>query len=107
MPGFVVHQGAGVQCVHAGLARPTVVTPRVKVMGMAVVTVTPPYTVAGCPFPAISGGSPPCVTANWSSGSARVTSMDVPLVVSTSTSVCAPNGTPLVILATQTRVSAM
>lgn len=108
MPGFVVHQGAVVQCVHAGLARPTVVVPRMTVMGMPVVTMPAPYTVAGCTFPAMtSGGSPPCLTANWSSGATRVTSMGSPLLVSSSTSVCAPNGTPLLILAIQTRVSAM
>ena len=107
MPGFAVHQGAVVQCAHMGVATPTVVSPRVTLMGMPVVTLANPYAVAGCTFPAMtSGGSPPCATAQWTSGAVRVTSMGSPLVLQSSTSVCTPNGTPLVVMSTQTRVSA-
>jgi hypothetical protein len=107
MPGFVVHQGAVVQCAHAGAAQPTAVSPQVTVMGMPIVTITAPYSVAGCTFPAMtSGGSPPCVTAQWSTGATRVTSAGSPVVLQASTSVCSPNGTPLMIISTQTRVSA-
>jgi hypothetical protein len=76
-------------------------------MGMPIVTIASPYTVAGCTFPAMTVGSPPCVTAQWTSGAARVTSMGSPVVIQSSTSVCAPNGTPLLVVTTQTRVSAM
>lgn len=107
MPGFVVHQGAVVQCAHVGLAEPTVVSPRVTVLGMPIVTVPGPYTVAGCTFPAMtSGASPPCVTAQWTSGAVRVTSMGAPVVLLDGTSVCTPNGTPLIPVTAQARVSA-
>jgi uncharacterized Zn-binding protein involved in type VI secretion len=105
LPGFIVHQGAVVLCVHAGTAEPATASPQVTVMGMPVVTLSDPYTVAGCTFPAMTTGSPPCVTAQWTSGAVRVTSMGSPVVLQTSTSACAPNGTPLMPSTTQTRVS--
>ncbi|MES2741993.1 MAG: hypothetical protein V4754_13715 [Pseudomonadota bacterium] len=106
MPGFVLHMGAVVQCTHAGLANPTSVNPRVTVSGQAIVTLINTYSVAGCAFPAMSGGLPPCATAQWTMGAARVTSMGQPVLLQTSTSVCVPTGTPLIISATQLRVSA-
>lgn len=105
MPGFLLHQGAQVQCTHAGQAQPTVPNPRVTVSGQSTVTMSPPYTVAGCPF--VSGTVPtPCVTGQWTTAALRVTSMGQPLVIMGSQSVCVPNGTPLMILMTQTRVTA-
>lgn len=107
MPGFVVHQGAVVLCTHAGTAQPTVVSPRVSVMGMPIVTVAAPYAVAGCTFPAMTSGAPPCVTAQWTTGAVRITSMGSPVVLLDSMSVCTPNGTPLICVTTQARVSGM
>jgi|SRR5215471_18918581 len=106
MPGYVVHQGALAQCAHVGTAQPTAVSPQVTVMGMSIVTMTAPYTIAGCTFPAMTTGAPPCVTAQWTTGATRVTSAGSPVVLLDSTSVCAPNGTPLILMSTQTRVSA-
>lgn len=72
MPGFLLHVGAVVQCVHGGMAQPTVPNPRVKVMGPPIVTQAAPYTIAGCtllPPPTANG---PCVTANWVTGAVHL-----------------------------------
>jgi hypothetical protein len=107
MPGFLVHVGAQVLCAHAGQATPTVPNPRVTVSGQPTVLITAPYMVAGCTFPPPPAANGPCVTAQWLVGSTRVTSNGQPLVVQSSQAICAPTGTPLMILLTQTRVSAM
>jgi hypothetical protein len=105
MPGFLVHVGAQVQCLHAGQAQPTAPNSRVTVSGQATVTQAAPYSIAGCPFN-VSGGPSPCVTAQWTTAATRVTSNGQPLILLDSQATCAPNGTPLVILTTQTRVTA-
>lgn len=107
MPGFLLHLGASVSCVHGGQALPTTTNPRVTVMGQPVVMQPSPYSVVGCPFVTPGGTPMPCVTAQWITGSVRVLSNGVPLVLSDSQAVCAPNGTPLLITATQTRVTAI
>ena len=104
MPGFLLHVGAQVQCLHAGQAQPTVPNPRVTVNGQPTVTMTAPYVVAGCPF--FIGTAPsPCLTAQWVTAATRLTSNGQPLLLLDSQAICAPNGTPLVILVTQTRVT--
>ena len=100
----LVQQGAIVQCSHAGQASPTAANPRVKLSGSAAVLLAPPWTVAACPFPPNSGG--PCVTASWTIGTVRVTSMGQPLVLSSGAATCVPTGVPLRVVATQMRVSA-
>ena len=107
MPGFVVHVGATVLCAHAGQAQPTTPFPRVTVMGQPVTTIAAPYVVAGCAMPVPPGGNGPCVTAQWITGSTRVLAGGQPLVVQSSQSVCAPTATPLMVVATQTRVTAV
>ncbi len=107
MPGFLVHVGATVTCAHGGQAQPTVPNPRVTVSGQPTVTITGPYVIAGCTFPPPPAANGPCVTAQWLTGTIRVTSNGQPLVVLSSQAICAPTGTPLLILATQTRVTAV
>ena len=107
MSGFVLHVGATVLCTHAGLAQPTAPNPRVTVSGQPVVTIACPYTIAGCTFPAMSSGAPPCATATFVTSAARVTAMGQPLLLMDSQATCVPTGTPLIIAATQPRVSAM
>ena len=107
MPGFLVHVGAQVLWSHAGQATPTTPNPRVVVSGQPTVLMTSPYVVAGCTFPPPPGANGPCVTAQWLSGTARVTSNGQPLLVQSSQAVCTPTGTPTIIVATQTRVSAL
>jgi len=106
MPGFMVHVGATVLCSHAGQAQPTVPNPRVTVNGQPTVAVTGPYAVAGCTLPPPPSGNGPCVTAQWVTGSTRVTSNGQPLVLLDSQAICVPSGTPLMITVTQTRVTA-
>jgi hypothetical protein len=106
MPGFVVHVGATVLCTHAGQAQPTAPFPRVLVSGQPVVTTPGPWMVAGCTLPTPPTANGPCVTGQWITGSTRVLCAGQPLVVQAGSSVCAPSGTPLLVLATQTRVVA-
>jgi hypothetical protein len=107
MPGFLVHVGAQVLCSHAGQAQPTVPNPRVTVSGQPTVLMTSPYVIAGCAFPTPPTANGPCVTAQWLTGTTRVLSNGQPLLVQSSQGICAPTGTPLLILVTQTRVSAL
>jgi hypothetical protein len=104
MPGFLLHVGATVICAHGGQAQPTVPNPRVLLSGQPSVLMTAPYVIAGCPL--VPPPLPPCVTAQWVTGTVRVTSNGQPLLVQSSQSICVPNGTPLLPLVTQTRVSA-
>lgn len=101
MPGFVLHQGAQLICLHGGQALPTVVNPRVSVGGMPITTMAPPYTVVGCPLPP---GGPPCVTAQWVVAALRVKAGGDAVLLFDSQAVTTPNGVPLVVLSTQTRV---
>jgi hypothetical protein len=107
MPGFLVHVGAQVTCAHAGQAQPTAPNPRVMVMGQPTVTLTCPYMVAGCAMPPPIAGNGPCVSGQWLVGATRVFANGQPLVLVDSLSICAPTGTPLLVLMTQTRVFAM
>ena len=107
MPGFLLHVGATVNCAHAGQAQPTVPNPRVTVTGQPTVTLTTPYVVTGCTLPPPPAANGPCVTAQWLSGTTRVLSNGQPLLVQSGQAICAPTGTPLLVLATQTRVTAI
>jgi hypothetical protein len=106
MPGFLLHVGATVLCSHAGQAQPTVPNPRVTVSGQPTVLMTAPYVVAGCAFPPPPAANGPCVTAQWLSGTTRVSSNGQPFLINLGSSVCAPTGTPLIVVQTQIRVTA-
>lgn len=103
MPGFLLHQGATVLCMHGGQAQATAPNPRVKVGGQPVVTQAAPWVVAGCPFN-VSGGPVPCVTAQWVTGATRVMAGGQPVLLQDSQAVCTPNGTGVNIVMTQVRV---
>jgi hypothetical protein len=105
MPGFLLHVGAQVKCTHAGLAQPTGVNPRVTVSGQLTVTQASPYVVAGCTLPPPPAANGPCATAQFISAATRITSNGQPLLLFNSQAICAPTGTPLLIVQTQTRVS--
>ena len=105
MPAPILHVGATVLCSHAGQATPTVPSPRVLVSGMSIATVAAPYVIAGCAFVPPSGNGP-CVTAQWTVGAVRVTSLGQPVVIMTGAASCVPTGTPLLPVAAQTRVLA-
>jgi uncharacterized Zn-binding protein involved in type VI secretion len=103
MPGFILHSGATVLCLHGGQASPTALSPRVRVGGQPVTTQSAPYSVAGCPF--TSGTNPlPCVTAQFITAATRVRADGLPVLLQDSQAVCAPNGTGVNILVTQVRV---
>jgi hypothetical protein len=103
VPGTLLHVGATVLCAHGGQATPMSPNPRVLVGGQPTVTQPTPEVVAGCGLPPNLGG--PCVTASWVSGSTRVLSNGLPLLVIGSQAVCAPTGTPLLVVQTQLRVT--
>jgi len=105
MSGFILHQGASVLCIHGGQAQPTVTSQRVKVSGQPIVTESAPHSIAGCSFN-VSGSPVPCVTAQWTVAATRVQSNGVAVLLQDSTAVCAPNGTGVTIVSTQTRVKA-
>ena len=106
MPGApLIHLGATAICAHAGQAVPVSPNPRVLVSGQPITQLTTPYTVAGCTLPPSAGG--PCATAQFVTGATRVTAGGVPVLLQTSTSVCAPTGTPLTVVVAQPRVTGM
>ncbi len=103
MPGFLLHQGATVMCAHAGQSQPAATNLRVKVCGQPVVTQSTLYNISSCPFTTSSGPSP-CVTGQWVTAATRVSAGGQPVLLQDSKAVCTPNGTPLNIVTTQTRV---
>jgi hypothetical protein len=58
-------------------------------------------------MPPPTAGNGPCVTAQWVTGATRVTSNGQTLLLLDSQAICAPTGTPLMIVMTQTRVTGM
>jgi hypothetical protein len=107
MPGFLLHVGASVLCAHGGQARATAPNPRVSVSGQPSVTMPSPWLVAGCALPPPPAANGPCVTAQFVTAATRVTSNGQPLLLIDSQAICTPTGTPLLIVASQTRVTAM
>ena len=107
MPGFLLHLGATVMCMHAGQAQPVVSNPRVKVSGQPVVTQSATYTIAGCTLPPPPAANGPCVTAQWMTAAARIKVGGEPVLLQDSQSLCAPTGTPLNVVVTQMRVKGM
>jgi hypothetical protein len=104
MPAPILHLGATVLCTHAGQAMPVAPFPRVLLSGQPAVTLATPYAVAGC---ALTGTpNPPCATAQWIIGAARVLAGGTPVVTMMGQSVCVPTGTPLMAPVAQTRVLA-
>src|SRR5258707_15413567 len=103
MPGFVLHFGATVMCMHAGQAQPTAPNPRVMVSGQPIVAQRAPYVVAGCPF-ILALVPSPCITAQWVTAAIRVMAGGIPVLLQDSQAICVPNGTPLNIIVTQVRV---
>ena len=103
MPGFLLHVGATVMCMHGGQAQPTAPNPRVLLGGQPVTTMTAPYAVAGCAFVPPSGNGP-CATAQWVTSATRVMAGGVPVLLQDSQAVCTPTGTGLIIAVTQVRV---
>ena len=107
MPGFLIHVGASVLCSHAGQAQASAPNPRVTVSGQPTVTIAGSWLIAGCTLPPPSAANGPCVSAQFVTAATRVTSNGQPLLLIDSQAICAPTGTPLLIVASQTRATAM
>jgi hypothetical protein len=105
MGGYLLHQGATVMCSHGGQAMPTAPNSRVTVSAQPTAMISAPWSVAGCPL--VPPPLPPCVMAQWVTGTTRVTSNGQPLVVQSGQAVCTPTGTPLIPVSMQTRVTAI
>jgi hypothetical protein len=102
--GYLLDVTSTVICAHAGQAQATAPNPRVMVSNQPTVLLTTVYAVAGC---ALTGtGAPPCATAQWLTGSTRLTSNGQPLLMMDSQSTCVPSGTPLTVVMAQVRVQA-
>jgi hypothetical protein len=107
MPGFLLHVGAMVQCMHGGQAQPTAPNPRVKVCGQPIVIQAAPFMIAGCTFPPPPAANGPCLTAQWVVAALRVKANGVPVLLQDSQAVCMPTGTSLTVSSTQVRVKGM
>jgi hypothetical protein len=107
MPGFLLHQGATVLCLHAGQAQPTVTDLRVKVSSQAIVVQSTIHTIAGCTLPTPPAANGPCVTAQWVTAATRVRASGVAVLLQDSQAICTPTGTPVNVVVTQTRARAI
>jgi hypothetical protein len=105
MPAPILHMGATVLCSHGGQAIPTVPSPVVLVSGMPIVTIAAPYVIAGCAFVPPAGNGP-CVVGQWVVGATMVLSQGQPVAILSGVSICAPTGTPMLPVASQTLVLA-
>jgi hypothetical protein len=103
VPGYLLHQGATILCSHPpGQATPAAVNSRVKVSGQSIVVQTAQYSIAGCALSTTT--TPPCATAQWITGAARVRAGGAPVLLQDSQSICVPTGSPLSVVVTQVRV---
>jgi hypothetical protein len=104
MPGFLLHVGATVLCMHAGQAQPTAPFPRILLNKQPVVTLSSPYAVAGCAMPPPPAGNGPCVSGQFITSATRILAGGVPVLLQDSSAVCIPTGTGLMPTVTQIRV---
>ena len=107
MPGFVLHAGSTMHCSHGGLATPITSNARVTVSGQPIVSQASDFVVAGCALAETTAVAGRCVTARFVTAALRVRANGVAVLLHNSQAVCMPNGTPLEIVQTQTRVSAV
>jgi hypothetical protein len=104
MGAFLIQMGATVMCSHGGQAMPTATNSQVTIDNQPTVLLSGVWSVAGCPL--VPPPIPPCVTAQWVTGTTRVTSNGQPLVIQSGQAICTPTGTPLMPVSVQTRVQA-
>lgn len=97
---YLLNADSKVVCAHLGTASPTVVNPRVKVDGAAVVTVAGPYTISCPQAPPLV----PCTTGTWLVGASRVKAGGQPVLLISTPSTTAPTGAPMTVTQTQSKV---
>ena len=102
---FLIQMGATVMCAHGGQATPVTPNPRVLLSGQPSLLISGQWVVAGCPL--VPPPLPPCVTGQWLVGTVRVLSNGQPLVVQSGSGITLPNGTPMIPVTMQPRVSAL
>src|SRR3569833_4786961 len=96
MPAPILHLGATITCMHAGLAAPLTPFPRVLVSGQPITTLTTSYAITGC---ALTGTpNPPCVTAPTTHCAVRVLAGGAPVLLQSGQAVCVPTGLGLLLL---------
>ncbi len=105
MPGNLLHVNATVLCPHGGQAAAQPAQTRALVDGQTVTTIADFYTVTGCPF-TVANKPQPCVTVEWTRGSARLRAGGTPVLLQDSTGVCysadrVPQGAPMVTVVQQ------
>ncbi len=105
MPRALLTVASDIKCIHGARAQATVPNPHVMCSGQPIVTMVAPHIVAGCPFNILVPS--PCITATWLVGAVRVFASGIPVLLKDSQAICVPNGTPVVITATQPRVTGM
>ncbi len=104
MPGYLLHLGATVLCLHGGSAEPMMPDEQVTVSGEPIVTQTCIYTVAGCALPPPIAANGPCVTCTWITAATRVKASGIPVLLQDSQAICVLPATGLNVVVTQTRV---
>ena len=102
MPGPLLDAATAVMCAHGGRAIPVAPSERVRVNGVPIATMSGPWAIAGCALPPQQGG--PCLTGQFTTGSARVTAGGQPVLLTDSLAVAAPTGTTLIVVSAQDRV---
>jgi hypothetical protein len=107
MPGFLLHAGSILGCSHSGKAMPVTPEARVTVSGQPIVSQNSGFVIAGCALAETDPGANRCVTARFITAASRVRASGFPVLLNTSQAVCMPTGTPLHIIQTQTRVTAV
>jgi hypothetical protein len=116
VPGFLVHVGATVQCLHQAPVSTAPTQSQVLVSGQPVATTANLLLVAGCPF-FVALKPQPCVQVKWTQPATRVLINGLPALLQTppgpgpGAGVCLspeqlPQGIPLV-SAIQARVLGM
>jgi hypothetical protein len=103
MPGFLLLQSDTVFCSHLGQVKTVTPNLRVTVSKQPTAQQPKPWTVAGC-INNVSGAPVPCVTAQWSTAALRLRSENLPILLQDSQALCAPNGTPVNVVPTPSRV---
>ncbi len=102
MPGFLLTTGSTVNCAHGGTATPVGPNVRVRADGQPTLQQPIPWVVAGCTLVTPA----PDATAVWITGSVRVRSGGMPLLMLDSVASCLPSGNPAVVVQSQVRVRA-
>jgi hypothetical protein len=105
MGSYLLPISATVMCSHGGQAAAASPNPSVTLDGEPTVLLSAQWVVAGCPL--VPPPLPPCVAAQYVTGTVRVTSNGQPLVISSGQAISIPNGTPLIPANPQGRVTAM